>query len=334
LSDEEFKLSDRRYGSGRLITDFLEVVGNTPFIVIGDPYQIPRGAQSLSITSTSFIPPSSFAGNVKTVELTEQILVSPNSALSALQAHLRESITRGRFNRLPKFLGDRLEIVEKHSEQRWMPDIENVIPESVYLCDTHEQVNRINAAVKTRLLHHDDPLLLNKGDRVDFHSRTPVLQDEDQARSRMFMKRSNSRTPVLQDEDQDYDGTDIRWISSGATGLIDEIVGPIEIEKVSLRGRAQPITIRLQKIVCRVAGLGEVNIRYLPDFYEAARPELSIDYEVALRVLAHKQAAPILKKYKDMILEDKNNPQYDEDKAKKKYDRVEYNILQRLGIIN
>ena len=308
LSDEEFKLSDRRYGSGRLITDFLEVVGSAPFVVIGDPYQMPRGAQSRSLTS--FIPPSSLAGNVKTAELTEQILVSPNSALSALQAHLRESIAKGRFNRLPKFLGDRLEIVEKYSEQRWKPDTDNVIPESVYLCDTHEQVNRINAAVKTRLLHHDDPLLLNKGDRVDFHSRTPVLQDED----------------------QDYGDTNIRWINSGAIGIVDKIVGSIEIEKITLRGRPQPITIRLQKIVCRVAGLGEVNIRYLLDFYESARPELSIDYEVALRVLAHKRAAPILKKYKDLVPADKQSPDYIE--AKKKYDRIEHNILQSQGIIS
>ena len=222
LSDEEFRLSDRRYGSGRLITDFLAVVGNTPFIVIGDPYQMPRGTQNRSITS--FIPPSYFESSVKTIELTEQILTSPDSGLNALQAHLRDSITRERFNRLPKFFGDGLEIVEKHSEQRWIPDIENVIPESIYLCDTHEQVNRINAAAKIRLLQHDDPIRLDKGDRIDFHSRTPVLQSED----------------------SDNVDMDTQWISSGATGIVDEILGPIETESIPLRGRPQPIIIRLQ----------------------------------------------------------------------------------------
>lgn len=308
LSDEEFKLSDRRYGSGRLITDFLEVVGGTPFVVVGDPYQIPRGAQSGSITA--FMPPGYLKGTVKTVELTEQILVSPDNALSALQAHLRESITKGRFNQLPKFSGSRLKIVEKHSEQRWIPDIEHVVPESVYLCDTHEQVNRINAAAKTRLLHHSDPIRLGKGDRIDFHSRTPVLQDE-------YV---------------DSDDTDTQWISSGTIGVVDEIIDNIETEQVSLRGRPQPVTIRLQKIACRVAGLGEVNIRYLPDFYEATRPELTVDYEIALRVLAHKRAASALKKFKDLVPDDKQDPLYGE--AKKKYDRIEYNILQNQGIIN
>lgn len=308
LSDEEFKLSDRRYGSGRLISDFLEVVGGTPFVVIGDPYQMSRGSQSRSITS--FIPPSSLTVNVRTHELKEQILASSGNAVNILQAHLRDSIARERFNHLPKFSGDGLEIVEKYTAQRWAPDTENIIPTSIYLCDTHEQVNRINAAAKIRLLHHDDPICLNKGDRIDFHSRTPILQNED----------------TFDDIE-----TDTQWINAGAIGIVDEIAGPIEIEKIRLQGREQDTVVRLQKISCRVAGLGEVKINYLPDFYEAEKPELSIDYEITLRDWARKRAEPILKRYKDMVPEDKKDPQYDE--AKKKYDRIEYNILQGQGVI-
>lgn len=308
LSDEEFRFSDRRYGSGRLITDFIEKVGNTPFVVVGDPYQIHRGSQGRSITALT--PPSSLPIDVQTNELTEQVVASPDNAVNILQAHLRDSIARDRFLWLPKFLGAGLKIVEKKSGERWTPDIENIIPQSVYLCSTHEQANRVNSAVKERLLHHIDPIQLAVGDRIDFHSRTPVLRNED---------------TTLVD-------TDAQWISSGAIGIVDEIIGPIETENIPLQGRPQPIVVRLQKISCRVAGVGEVKIHYLPDFYEAEKPELNVDYEIALRVLAHRRAKSVLEKYKALIPVDKKDLQYAE--ARKKYDRIEHDTLQSQGVIS
>ena len=55
MSDEWSELSTRRYGSGHSITDFLNKMGGAPFVVIGDPYQMPRGKRDRSITA--FVSP-------------------------------------------------------------------------------------------------------------------------------------------------------------------------------------------------------------------------------------------------------------------------------------
>lgn len=307
LSDTEFEIVDRRYGSGRLISDFLSLIAQHPFIIVGDPYQLPRGSLQRSLTADLTLA----AGERKVVShsLMEQILVQPEDALSTLQAHLVESLNKSRFNKLPRLTGPRLETIEKGSPRKWEPDTQNLIPESVCLCATHEQANKINGAVKTQLLGHASPIQLAPGDRIDFHSRTPILVSQD---------------------DSPIPGK-IPWINAGVIGLVDEVFPDIETHFVELRGRKQATPLRFQRASCRIPRLGQVEFRYLVDFFEAERPDLPPDHYLALQVLARKAAGSALNARK-LLLPDKKDRAYQE--ARKEYDKYEYNFLQQQGYLS
>lgn len=309
MSDEEFDVIDRRYGSGRLVTDFLTLIKNhnQPFVVIGDPYQLTRGSSQRALTSPISI--NALGEDVVTHVLNEQVLAEPNDALNSLQAHLVGSIDTDRFNRLPRLTGRRLETLEKNSPRKWEPDIGNVVAESVYLCATHLQTSRVNGSVKTRILGHNSPTTLGCGDRVDFHSRTPIL-------------------------DEGYDplsGGQVRWINAGEIGLIDEVYEEIESHLVPLRGRKEKIALRFQRAKCRVPRLGEVTFRYLVEFYESVEPEISVDQALALQVLSRDLAKPILIPRKN-ALPKKDAPEYKQ--AKLAYDKFEHSLFQSQGYVS
>ncbi len=317
MSDKNPGLSDRCYGSGYLITDFLELMREAPFVAIGDPYQMSRGSMS------SLTPPDSIAEMAKTHLLNGQILAQPqNEAVQALQAHLVDCITKECFNLLPKFSGGNLEIVEKDSDRRWTTGAEETLsPKSVLLCSRREQANYVNAAVKTCRLDHSDSRRLGVGELVEFYTSTPILKDLD----------------------TDDLGAGPQWIPAGAVGIIDKITNQIEMERQPLSGRQDPVIIRSEVASCRVAGIGEVKIRYLVDFYEAEKAELSADYMIALQVLARKKAKPFLEaaarmlaEYKAKIPRNKNDPGYakakgDYDEANREYDQREYTVIQSQG---
>lgn len=309
LSDEEFETGDRRYGSGRLIHDFLSVIAKTkaPFVIIGDAYQMPRGSLQRSLVSGSLLEQLELA--VADHPLTEQIIADQDDALSQFQAHLADSLNKSRFNRLPRSAGKRLEILDAGRAKSWVPDITNVQAESILICATHEQNGKLNAAVKERILRHPSPIQLAGGDRIDFYNRTPIL-------------------PV---EAESLAVSDPGWIRSGDIGLVDVVDDSVEIHFVQLRGRKEAIRLRFQCASCRLRGVGEARFRYLVDYFEAERPELTSEQYLALQVLARQLARPVLEFHKQR-LPDKKSPDYKE--ARVEYDRLEYRILQAQGYLS
>lgn len=309
LSDEEFDAGDRRYGSGRLIHDFLSVIAKqkAPFVVIGDPYQMSRGSLRRSLICGNML--EQLGLSVVSYLLTEQILDDADDALSKLQAHLVDSLDKDRFNKLPRLSGKRLEILENVNSRGWVPDISNVRAESILVCGTHEQAAKVNGAVKTKILGHLSPSKLAAGDRIDFHNRTPILASEPDA--------LNQST--------------IRWVSSGEIGLVDFVEERIETHFVELRGRKEPIHLHFQRASCRLPGLGEVEFRYLVDYFEADRPDITADQSLALQVLARRLVKPELEVHKQQ-LPDKTDPSYQQARAE--YDRLEYQVLQAHGYLS
>ena len=261
-----------------------------------------------------------------------------DDAVNALQRHLTNCIDKDRFSQLSKFYGRKLDIVEKNSDRIWMPDTETRIPQSVFLCATHERVKHVNDAVKKSLFPLKDPAQLATGECVEFYSYALILAGPDA---------DNIGDAVLQ------------WISPGSTGIIDEFVSSVETEMQILRGRPSPIFIRTQEILCRVKGFGQVRIRFLLDFYEAARPELPVDYEIALQALARSKVRQRLEEYRSSrpVLDGETSRQIEmeykklkdgktekspEDvearkryeelvEARRKYDLFEYNLLQEFS---
>lgn len=253
MSDEQLDVTDRRYGSGRLIQDFLSVLKHVqvPFVVIGDPFQMPRGSQQRSLMTDTLLEQREICitGDL----LTEQIVSDPDDALSRFQSHLVSRLITMRFTSLPRQTGKRLQILDENNQIKWSPDVSNVCAESILLCATHDQTTKINAAVKTTILKHTSPTRLDKGDRVDFINRTPFLDHDSEDPTRSAL----------------------RWISAGEIALIDDVDEGIETHVVQLRGRKESTRLHFQCAVCRLPGIGEVRFRYLVDFFEAARPELT-----------------------------------------------------------
>ena len=309
LSDEEFDVGDRRYGSGRLIHDFLSVIAKqkTPFVVIGDPYQMPRGSLQRSLISGEMLEPLGLS--VVSHRLTEQILGDEYDALSKLQAHLVDSLDKDRFNKLPRCSGLRLEVLGSARSRTWKPDTTNVRAESMLVCATHEQAAKVNGAVKTQILGHASPTKLAMGDRIDFHNRTPILM------------------PASDEQNRSAD----RWIKSGEIGLVDFVEDSMETHLVELRGREERVSLHFQRARCRLPGLGEVEFRYLVDYFEAERPDISGDQYLALQVLARKLAKSELELRKEQ-LPDKKDDLYRQRKAE--YDKFEYQILQAQGYLS
>lgn len=309
LSDEEFEVGDRRYGSGRLLHDFLSIIAKTksPFMVIGDPYQMPRGSLQRSLVSGTMLEQLGLA--VADCPLTEQIVTDTDDALAQLQAHLAESLNKSCFNRLPRRSGSRLEILDGGNAKTWVPDVSNVRAESMLICATHEQNSKLNAAVKSKILGHASPIRLAAGDRIDFYNRTPILAPTDEPASL----------------------EPLRWVSSGEMALVDSVDDGIEVHHVELRGRKHAIPLRFQCASCRLPGLGEVRFRYLVDYFEADRPELDSDQYLALQVLARQLARRELEPHKKQ-LPDKKDPDYKDARAE--YDRLEYQVLQARGYLS
>ncbi len=309
LSDEEFEVGDRRYGSGRLLQDFLSVIAKTktPFVIIGDPYQMPRGSLQRSLVSGTML--EQLGLSVDHCALTEQIVMDDEDALKHMQAHLADSLNTNCFNKLPRVSGKRLEILDAGNARNWTPDVSNVRAESILICATHEQNSKLNSAVKSRVLGHASPTRLGAGDRIDFYNRTPILASSEES----------LRLEAL------------RWVSSGEIALVDSVDETVETHFVELRGRKEAIRLRFQCAICRLPGLGEVRFRYLVDYFEADRPELASEQYLALQVLARQLARPLLQPLKAR-LPDKQSPDYKEARAE--YDRLEYQILQGHGYLS
>lgn len=308
LSDEEFEIGDRRYGSGRLLHDFLSVIAKTktPFVIIGDPYQMPRGSLQRSLVSGTMLEQMGLA--VDHCALTEQIVMDEDNALKHMQAHLADSLNKNCFNRLPHLSGKRLEILDAGNSRSWTPDVSNVRAESILICATHEQNSKLNAAVKSRILGHASPTRLAAGDRIDFYNRTPILASTEGSLS-----------------------LEARSVSSGEIALVDSVDETVETHFVELRGRKEAIRLCFQCASCRLPGLGEVGFRYLVDYFEADRPELASEQYLALQVLARQLARPLLQPLKAR-LPDKQSTDYKE--ARTEYDRLEYQILQSQGYLS
>ena len=308
LSDEEFEIGDRRYGSGRLLHDFLSVIAKTktPFVIIGDPYQMPRGSLQRSLVSGTMLEQLGLA--VDHCALTEQIVMDEDNALKHMQAHLADSLNKNCFNRLPHLSGKRLEILDAGNSRSWTPDVSNVRAESILICATHEQNSKLNAAVKSRVLGHASPTRLAAGDRIDFYNRTPILASTEGSLS-----------------------LEARSVSSGEIALVDSVDETVETHFVELRGRKEAIRLCFQCASCRLPGLGEVGFRYLVDYFEADRPELASEQYLALQVLARQLARPLLQPLKAR-LPDKQSTDYKE--ARTEYDRLEYQILQSQGYLS
>jgi len=304
LGNSFFATDTTRFGSGYLVNDLLKAAGETPpkMMLVGDPYQLSRGDLNLS-----FIHSQAFEERgLKSVRVVvdEQLRPDPEQqGLLDFQLDLAEHLKHKHYNRLPKPDGDQVSEMDKDPNLPY--ELSTGYFHAIYLCALNETAHRINLAVK-RALRPLGVNTLEVGDRVDFHNRTPVVPDT-------------------------YDPSEINDqntsnVNAGDIGVVEWVSDHEEVHSILLKGRDKPTDLRFNLMRCKVPGLGSVNVRYLPDYLIAEKPELSSDQLIAMNIFARQQAETKLVDLKENLSRLKESED-EADKSRYKTEKERFDLL-------
>jgi len=304
LGNSFFETDTTRFGTGHLVNDLLEAVGETPpkMVLVGDPYQLSRGDLKLSFIHSHVFEEREL--KAERVVVDEQLRPDlEQQGLLDFQFDLAEHLKHKHYNRLPRPDGDQVSEVDKD------PSLPNKLStgyfHAVYLCALNEAAHRINLAVK-KALRPQGVHSLEIGDRVDFHNRTPVVTD--------------SYDPL------EIDGQESSNVNAGDIGVVEWVSGQEEVHSILLKGRDKPTDLRFRLMRCKVPGLGSVNVRFLPDYLIAEKPELSSDQLIAMNIFARQQAERDLGDLKDKLVRLKKSED-EADKSRYKAEKERFDLL-------
>jgi hypothetical protein len=304
LGDSFFATDTARFGTGHLVNDLLEAVGETPpkMVLVGDPYQLSRGDLKLSFIHSHVFEERGF--QTVRVVVDEQLRTDPEQqGLLDFQFDLAERLKNKHYNRLPEPDGVQVSVVDKD------PNLPNELStgyfHAVYLCALNEVAHRINLAVK-KALRPQGAHGLEIGDRVDFHNRTPVVIDTY--------------------DPSEINGQESSYVNAGDIGVVEWISNQEEVHSLLLKGRDRPTDLRFRLMRCKVPGLGSVNVRYLPDYLIAEKPELPSDQLIAMNIFTRQQAERDLGELKDKLSRLKKS-QDEADKSRYRAEKERFDLL-------
>ncbi|MCC3407003.1 MAG: NERD domain-containing protein [Microcoleus sp. PH2017_10_PVI_O_A] len=264
ISDSLFQTDVFRYGSGQVLTDFLEYTdikeSKRQVIFMGDPFQISRGKTDESALCYERLQ-AAIGGEIELINL-DFILPGEEQNLFVRNCQqLAKSISCGRFNHLAAIADSShcIQIVDSCDQQEVSKAafLENS-KFTKFIVFSNESVNRINNHVRKKFFYRGKDLVA--GDIVHIHN-SPVEVDE-QKLERTYIS-SNSFAEVIE-------------VDTNISSLIQP-----------LKGREHPIRIDFLRIRVRLLHNGkEVKFLCLNDYLYADKPEVSKDTLLALRVSA------------------------------------------------
>lgn len=311
LGNSFFATDNTRFGTGYLVNDLLEAVGERPprMLLVGDPYQLSRGDLKLSFVHSNIFEER----GLKSVRIVidQQLPSDPEQqGLLDFQFDLAQHLKQKHYNRLPKPDGKQVSEVDKD------PNLPNELStgnfHAVYLCALNGSAHRINLAVK-KALRPQGVHSLEVGDWVDFHNRTPVVMDT------FDLSEINGQHPSN--------------VNAGDIAVVEWVADQVEVHSILLKGRDKPTTLRFGLIRCKVRGLDSVNVRYLPDYLTAEKPELSSDQLIAMNIFARQQAENDFSDLKDKLSKLKGSDN-DEDKSKYKSEKERFDQLVNYRVMS
>ena len=269
LGNAEFKTPDgKRFGSGRLLTDFFDFTGlgrnKRQVVFFGDPYQIPRASPAESILDGSFQKLREV--NHQDIELDQLIDSGSGEALLRNALSIVEAIRSERYASLALDEDESMHVVDKKQAASDMLDHFQATPESTwYLAETHAKVHVFTRWLRERLLDLDEPGPIEIGDWIEVYS-APHAMDADPS---------------------EFSST----VEAGQRLQIEE-VGKTKSHRIELKGRQNPTKFRTTS--CRLSGSGSGTVELLQDFLLAEKPELEIDTLIALKVWKRQKEHPEL----------------------------------------
>lgn len=305
LGDDLFETETAVYGSGYILRDFLgsftgakshslEAQASLEFpdlpkiLLIGDPYQLTRGARDKSLLGCKIFERHNI--NFIQTELNSQDRddLAPIELLD-FQSTLIGQIKAQKFVQLPLCQQGSIKTIAKG---QYTDSIANSLiqwPHRIaYLCPTNERAQTINNGIRRKYLGAHSFGILTKGDIIDMHNRTPNL---------------------LVNE---YEQTETEWVSSGEFARVTSSSGNIYTKSVTLKGRESPVSVDFAKAHIEYSG-GTAEILYLPDFLSAPKPELTQDQSIALQIWAREDADAALAVQKSKLeLMNKEDKEYKE----------------------
>lgn len=317
LGNDLFETETVVYGSGYILRDLLgSLIGAEPheleaqvalefsdlpkLLLIGDPYQLTRGARDKSLLGCQIFEQNNINYIWKELNSQDRDNLAPVELLD-FQSFLLGQIKVQKFVQLPLCQQGSITTITKGEHTDSIASSLLQWPRrTAYLCPTNERAQCVNEGIRRKYLSAHSFGILTNGDIVDIHNRTPNLQVNE------------------------YDQAEVDWVSSGEFARVTSSDTKIETKSITLKGRKNPVFVNFAKARIEYSG-GTADIRYLPDFLSAPKPELTQDQTIALQIWAREEADADLADQKEK-LKSMNKEDIGYKEAIQKY-RTRHNML-------
>jgi hypothetical protein len=303
LGDDLFETETTVYGSGYTLRDLLnsltgadsntleaqaslELTDLPKILLIGDPYQLTRGARDKSLLGCQIFEQRKVSSIRTELNSQDRDDLAPIEMLD-FQSSLIGQIKALKFVQLPLCQQGSIKTIAKgeHTDSiaisliKWPR-------RTAYLCSKNAHAQSVNNGIRKKYLGAHSLGLLTEGDIVDIHNRTPNLQVNE------------------------YEQTEVEWVSSGEFARVASSDAEIETKSITLKGRESPVSVDFALARIEYSG-GTAEILYLPDFLSASKPELTQDQTIALQIWARDEAEKILANEKKKLeLMDKEDDKF------------------------
>ncbi|NWF89733.1 MAG: NERD domain-containing protein [Ignavibacteriaceae bacterium] len=262
VSDNYHQSIDLRFGSGKLLKDFLKFTdlknSNRKIIFIGDNYQLTMGKIEKCPLNPSYIE-EEYQLKTRTFQLLDKAEKSPiiKQALSCVHS-IRENI----YNNFSIELSESLQSINKDDIILKIKEQIEGINCTHILCYSNTEAQKINYWIKEKILINGDDLA--KGDLVLINNNFKV-------------------------EDSSDPFTEPKKIYNGQFGIITEISNDIIREVIQPNGK-NPITLTFRKVKMTLTDTSQaVIVLSLENYRLSDRGELSEDEILALRILLNRE---------------------------------------------
>ncbi|MCW8093216.1 NERD domain-containing protein/DEAD/DEAH box helicase [Alteromonas sp. ASW11-130] len=309
ISNSYFDMESAVFGTGHMVNDLLSVIGSEPckFFIVGDPYQLSRGDLEQCLLSGQAFRDKELA--IDEIELDQQIESEPKE-LHEFQFELAQQMQLKQFTSLPEANNDIVSQIENSPSIG--VEISSGPHYAVYLTALNSVAHKVNLAVKKKVLRQKNPLALNAGDLIDFHTSSPVLNNK----SAYEIETNNE------------------WIHSGQIATVTDVDEHIDTFELTLKGRDVPTVVRIGALTCKIPTLGDVRIAYVVDYLHAEKPELTQDQLLVLNIMARENATQSYEGVKSQLekITDKRSVQYKSEK--KRYNELIQNHIACSPLLN
>lgn len=263
ISDSIFETDDSRFGSGQLLTDFLNYSNlqdsQRQIIFIGDPFQLTRGkADESALCNQRLEVITNFQANEVFLDC---ILPQRKNDLFVVNClKLAQSIKKNSFNNF-HIDTDAFQVIEAPSEQKSKHQmLENLFTQDAkltkFVAFSHAQTNKINNWLRKKVFGRADNL--SPDDIVHIHNCFSIENKDDLER------------PIYVPNDS--------FAEVIAVNNVEPLIQP-------LKGRDRPVAVHFLKVQARLMhDSKEVEFLCLKNYLYAEKPEVDKDTLVALYV--------------------------------------------------